>query len=399
VIATGGDRLDEAALEVWLEHASRMAIVSDRAYPAQPRFDPHPLTDGDLRHRPVLRLLDRLPLIRFGCALDEGGGDTTPLLVAGVDMLGPAPGADVGDRWDLLCQRVHPDDFERFQSGRASGRLRDVRISDGSDYRLFRLSDEVVGEDGQQLWHGVLVERPAPGIARQLTTIASHLSTLASHLPGALYRCEIEDETTRCTFASPTVAGVFGVTAETLMENPAKVLDHVHSADRGWLVEAWLAAASSRQLFDREFRIIRTDGREERWVRAVAQMTGRGRGRVVADGIAVDITRRMRSQEELERRNRELLTLCRISEIALTSPTVASGLDEIAGEIALHLAFPSTVIAVFDESAQELGLQEATVKIHVRAVLKALGVRNRTQAAMIANAVDRQPPAAARRER
>ena len=36
------------------------------------------------------------------------------------------------------------------------------------------------------------------------------------------------------------------------------------------------------------------------------------------------------------------------------------------------------------EIARELGLQEVTVKLHVRGVCRKLGAKNRTQAAMIA---------------
>ena len=283
-------------------------------------------------------------MVRFECLVRRSRGIDPIVVRSGqglIDGTGPA------ERWQHLLDHLHPDDRRHFRPPRslAGPARRRVRLRAGDEpYRSFQLAHRSrPAEPRGRIWEGILAEA-GPEDAE------TRLATIADHLPAALYRCVVEGRSTRCTFVSPAVADVFGISAAAYREDPTRMLDNIHQDDRQEVIEAWYGAADQLRIFDCEFRIVLRRG--QHWVRSVAQMTPGGRGVALADGIAMDITRRRLVQEQLERRNRELLTLCRISEIALNSPSVASGLEQMAREISRHMNFPTAVIAIYDEAAQ-----------------------------------------------
>ncbi|HEX6142935.1 MAG TPA: LuxR C-terminal-related transcriptional regulator [Geminicoccaceae bacterium] len=284
-------------------------------------------------------------MVRFECLVRRSRGIDPIVVRSGqglIDGTGPA------ERWQHLLDHLHPDDRRHFRPPRSLARpaRRRVRLRAGDEpYRSFQLAHRSrPAEPRGRIWEGILAEAGPEDPETRLATIADHL-------PAALYRCEVEGRSTRCTFVSAAVADVFGISVAAYREDPARMLDNIHPDDRQGVIEAWHEAAEQQTIFDCEFRIVLGRGREQ-WVRSVAQMTPGRRGVVLADGIATDVTRRRLVQEQLEQRNRELLTLCRISEIALNSPSVASGLEQMAREIARHMNFPTAVIAIYDESDQ-----------------------------------------------
>lgn len=65
-----------------------------------------------------------------------------------------------------------------------------------------------------------------------------------------------------------------------------------------------------------------------------------------------DITERKRSQEALDRQNRELLTLHRISEMTLNAHSIESAFQEIVNEIRSVTGFPVVSIELYDPERQ-----------------------------------------------
>ncbi|HTX99460.1 MAG TPA: PAS domain S-box protein [Bacteroidota bacterium] len=72
--------------------------------------------------------------------------------------------------------------------------------------------------------------------------------------------------------------------------------------------------------------------------------------------VARDITRRLRSRETLVRRNRELLTFHRLSQIALSTRSLEESYRDIVNEIRSATGFPIAVIALVDEARETIVL-------------------------------------------
>jgi PAS domain S-box-containing protein len=73
--------------------------------------------------------------------------------------------------------------------------------------------------------------------------------------------------------------------------------------------------------------------------------------------LTVDITERRRALDELDRRNRELLTLHKISEIVLSPRSLEDSYDDIVDEICAATGFPIAGIGLFDEARQMIILR------------------------------------------
>jgi PAS domain S-box-containing protein len=73
--------------------------------------------------------------------------------------------------------------------------------------------------------------------------------------------------------------------------------------------------------------------------------------------LTVDITERRRSLEELDRRNRELLTFHKISEIVLSPRSLEESYDAIVDEICAATGFPIAGIGIYDQARQMIILR------------------------------------------
>ncbi|MBW4579167.1 MAG: PAS domain S-box protein [Tildeniella nuda ZEHNDER 1965/U140] len=69
-------------------------------------------------------------------------------------------------------------------------------------------------------------------------------------------------------------------------------------------------------------------------------------------GIGVDVTDRKRTEANLQTRNRELLTLHRISEITLNQQSLKAAFQDIVKEISVATAFPIIAIELYDATRQ-----------------------------------------------
>jgi PAS domain S-box-containing protein len=72
------------------------------------------------------------------------------------------------------------------------------------------------------------------------------------------------------------------------------------------------------------------------------------------EALHAEIAERQRAQEELSRRNRELLTLHRMSEISLSVHSLDEAFQEIVEEISSATGFPVVAIELYDEARQKM---------------------------------------------
>ena len=97
-----------------------------------------------------------------------------------------------------------------------------------------------------------------------------------------------------------------------------------------------------------------------RWVEVSVKGTLDENGVLVrVDGRLSDVTEAQRSREELAARNKELMTLYRISEVTLTASSPESAYEEILEELCKATGFPIAVIAQCDARKEKLTVTAA----------------------------------------
>jgi DNA-binding CsgD family transcriptional regulator len=94
-----------------------------------------------------------------------------------------------------------------------------------------------------------------------------------------------------------------------------------------------------------------------RWLRWIGRPAPGPGGDVFIDGVLLDVTEHRQALDELDRRNRDLVSLCRISEIALKSPSLDAGLRGIVDELGRLTGFDTASVDLYDEDRQLIDLR------------------------------------------
>ncbi|MEM8850325.1 MAG: LuxR C-terminal-related transcriptional regulator [Pseudomonadota bacterium] len=267
-------------------------------------------------------------------------------------------------------------------------------------------------------------------------TLPDAARLLAGAFPGhTMQRIRTPDGSYRYGYVSPEVRDIFGLDADWLMAQSE--VDHhwIHSDDQSRWLDALETSAVALTPLDEEVRVIRPDG-ALKWVRSIGRPRRALDGTVIWDGVALDVTERREALEALERTlaeaRRSEVSEGRLAWIAAHGVQAPledlrhamaqlsarrGGTPEVDAATAAFTAFDRALGAARDlvaarvvddaapvtrltprqleiaallregasnrDIADRLGLTEGTVKLHVSAILKRLGVRNRTEAARI----------------
>ncbi|KYC37076.1 hypothetical protein WA1_46425 [Scytonema hofmannii PCC 7110] len=83
-------------------------------------------------------------------------------------------------------------------------------------------------------------------------------------------------------------------------------------------------------------------------------------GQTLIGGVAVDISERKRAEADLLLRNQQLLTLHKISEIALNTESLEAAVQETVTEISLATCFPAVAIELYNRDRQVMEFIGAT---------------------------------------
>ncbi|MEL6119413.1 MAG: LuxR C-terminal-related transcriptional regulator [Pseudomonadota bacterium] len=268
---------------------------------------------------------------------------------------------------------------------------------------------------------------------------------LADRFPGhTMQRLRTPDGKYRYIYVSSGVQRSFGLNPQELMQSDA--VDHawIHRDDRERFIDALEVSARDLSALDMEVRVASPSG-GYRWVRSLGRPRKQEDGAVVWDGVALDITDRREALDALERAlseaRRSEVAEGRFNYIA--AQDLADPLDGLKGaidalervEIDPNSGLGALVVDVLErfstfekamlatrglvtstarngkgiegdrrvkltkrqreihemmregasnrDIASALTISEGTVKLHVSAVLKRLGVKNRTEAALL----------------
>jgi|GEM_PF-1545303 len=249
---------------------------------------------------------------------------------------------------------------------------------------------------------------------------------MSAHFPGHVMQRVLEpDGRIHYTYVSPRLVAL-GLDPDAIVAETESRQDWIHPDD----AQAWRAAlrvsADTLETLDAEVRVIGGDGRV-RWVRSIGNPRRLESGAVVWDGIALDATDKREALEALKRAKADADAAEAAKARALSS--AAAALEGPLGELrakargdaglgALVARFEAALRLLVDREAQAqasaddprlqglterqravlallgegrsnrdigaaLGISEGTAKLHVAAILKCLGVANRTEAALI----------------
>jgi PAS domain S-box-containing protein len=263
---------------------------------------------------------------------------------------------------------------------------------------------------------------------------AALLDQLGRHFPGhVMQRLRLPDGRYRYAYVSPGVRETFGLDPVALQAADSVAHEWLPEPDRARFVAALEHSARTLETLDEEVRVKLPDG-ATRWVRSIGHPRRLPDGSVIWDGVALDVTDRHEARAALEAaldaaRRRESSggglaaialrdvagPLARLREelSALGARRRARALRRLA-EVEAALEATNALLRAATPAAPEpsapppeltprqreilnllraglpnrdiaerLGIGEGTVKLHVSAVLKRMGARNRTEAALV----------------
>jgi two-component system sensor histidine kinase/response regulator len=255
------------------------------------------------------------------------------------------------------------------------------------------------------------------------------------NLPGNVYRrVRRPDGGYHFEFLSAGLFRQFGIDNERLLAEESVKFDWVHPDDRARMISDLEISAATLGMLDHRVRVISQDGRVF-WARGIGQPSRRADGSIVWDGIVIDVTREVEAESalhvarsEAERARSQATRLVSEATAKLRTPIAAMG-ERIEAAFSSPLdtgllrdlqRYHSRLVAAvnelmpldgatdagraFDmpkalltqrqlevygmlgrglsnkEIAQALGITPGTVKLHVAAVLRGLGLSSRRNA-------------------
>ena len=189
---------------------------------------------------------------------------------------------------------------------------------------LVELKISPVRDEAGRLTHFVSVQRDVTKrrtLEKALHTQNQALQALTERLPGAVYTVVLSpDGRLAFDFFSAGMARLYGLDPAECLD-PDMLLARVHPDDKPMLMERISESARQLKSWKTEFRVIRANDNQIKWLRENSQPYRLPDGGTKWYGILEDVTEKRRLGDELERRVREL------NAVLETVPEVILDLD------------------------------------------------------------------------
>ena len=122
---------------------------------------------------------------------------------------------------------------------------------------------------------------------------------IAANVPGMVYQFVLlPDGSVQFPFVSDGCREIYGLEPEQIMNDAALVMNYVHPGDARAFNESVAKSAQTLEAWEWQGRV-QLPGGEEKWIRGNSRPTREDDGRIVWDGILLDVTQRIRNVELL----------------------------------------------------------------------------------------------------
>jgi two-component system cell cycle sensor histidine kinase/response regulator CckA len=162
---------------------------------------------------------------------------------------------------------------------------------------------------------------------RDLSESRRQLSSLLHALPGMAYRCRFEDQLS-VIFVSEGVLALTGYEADELISGRIHFRDLIHPADVETARMATRRALQARDDVEVEYRI-RTAAGVEKWILSRGRGVVGSDGRLLFEGLAIDITDRKRAEADNLMIERRLLETQKLESVGLLAGGIAHDFNNL----------------------------------------------------------------------
>lgn len=187
--------------------------------------------------------------------------------------------------------------------------------------------------------------------------------SLVDNLPGAAYRCSLDEHWTM-HYLSTGIEGLTGYPAADFLKNRVRSFAIVlHPDDISYVESCVKAAVAEDRPFEIEYRVIRRDGRVC-WVLDKGQIVNEEGGEAFLSGVLLDITQQKRDRLEIERSQRELrklathLQVVREEERAAVAWELHDEIGQALAVVKMDLARHDSRLSGAESAAVQPGLQD-----------------------------------------
>lgn len=178
------------------------------------------------------------------------------------------------------------------------------------------------------------------------------LRSISDNMPdGLIYQLErLPDGSAQFRYISAGVEQLWGATAEQVYADAQTIWSRIHPDDRPAFEQAAIRAHEAVEPFDMELRVLLPDG-TQRWTNSRSSAQPSENGRVLRNGIEIDITAHKHIEEQLRRRIDELVALNQIAQALSSWTSLGEGLEAVA-PLLLRL-FSAETIALWQYDASD----------------------------------------------
>ena len=146
-------------------------------------------------------------------------------------------------------------------------------------------------------------------IENELVEINKKLSNVAENIPGVIYTYQLfTDGKSRFPYASEHIYDIYGVTAQEVKEDAAKVFDALHPEDLNRIAKSIQISFENLTLWEDEYRVIHPH-RGTIWVRGLSKPEKQLDGSVIWYGYIYDVTDSKTAELEVQKERNFVSTI------------------------------------------------------------------------------------------